>query len=96
MDFENIVLKKLDKIQDDVNVLSIENVKQTACIEQNTRDLADHKEGVIQNRRRIEIVEEKLKPLTVKQLAKRVAAIVGGLGVVVSTIYGITRLFGGA
>jgi hypothetical protein len=99
MDFEQIVLKKLDtldkkldKVQDDVTVLKVENVKQTACININTTDLALHKEGVIQNRARIKLLEDKAKPLTVKQLFTRTVWFVGGVGTIAGAIFTVLTL----
>jgi hypothetical protein len=58
MKFEERILDKLDIIQDDINKIKIENVKQSLNIEINTKDLTEHKEGVIQNRERICKLEE--------------------------------------
>jgi len=49
---------KLDKIDEDLERLTVENVRQTANIEINTKDLAEHIEGVKQNRKRIEHIEK--------------------------------------
>jgi len=92
MDFEVIVIKKLDELKDDVGELKVQNAIQTACIEQNTKDLADHKEGVIQNRKRIIFLEEQHKPMTVKQFCKRALYVIGGIGTIATAIYGVMKL----
>ena len=54
------VLSKLDKIQEDVTSLKIVQALQGKDIDRNTKDLSDHIEGVQQNRKRIEILEQPL------------------------------------
>ena len=95
-EFQDRVLDKLDKIQDDVSDLKVVNAKQTANIERNTRDLTEHIEGVRQTRELIKSHQEDDKvhtlPLTVKQLFTKLVLIFGGVGTIVGATYGILRL----
>lgn len=99
MDFESLVINKLDKldeklnkVQEDVTDLKIENIKQTINIETNTKDLTLHKEGVIQNRARIKWLEDRAKPPTVKQFMKKAILYIGGIGTVGGAIITILKL----
>lgn len=108
MDFENLVIKKLEKIeekqskhdekqdsiQSDVHDVKVEQAKQSTYIEQNTRDLTEHKEGVIQNRGRIEHLEKESAPLTVKQLMQRVVIVCGGIGAIAGAAVAVAKLMG--
>lgn len=96
LDFQERVLKKLDKIQDDVSELKIENTKQTANIERNTKDLAEHIEGVKQTRALIKQHENDKQihkePLTVKTLFMNLVFVFGGVGTIAGATYGVLRL----
>ena len=108
MDFESLVIKKLDQIegrqtkhdekqdaiQADVHAVKIEQAKQMVYIEQNTRDLTEHKEGVVGNRKRIQFLEQANAPLTVKQLLQRIALIAGGIGTVAGAAIAVIKLLG--
>ena len=72
--FEEIILDKLDKLNDDITEVKVAVAKQSVYIEQNTKDLSEHI-------RRTDILEETLKDqqdccierhrgITVKQVAK--------------------------
>ena len=107
MDFENLVINKLDKIeakqnkhdekqdtiQSDVHVVKLEQAKQSAYIAQNTIDLTEHKEGVIQNRGRIEFLEKKTAPITVQHLAKRIVLWAGGIATIAGAAIALAKLF---
>ena len=92
MDFEDVVLKKLDKIQEDVTDVKVTQAEHGKDIARNTDDLEKHIEGVVQNRTRIVALEDKTGPITVKQLLKRIVIVAGGIGTIVGTIYGIVKL----
>lgn len=94
-DEENIMLSilreqssKLDKIQDDIG-----DMKTDIAI--NTKDLTEHKEGVIQNRGAINTHRSRLdkieQPLSVKAVAKWVISV----GAVAAAIITIIKLVGG-
>ena len=57
MEFESKIMNKLDSIQSDLTTLKIDNAKQTLNVARNTKDLSEHIEGVVQNRKRIELLE---------------------------------------
>ena len=91
-----ILIEKLDKIQDDVSDLKVENAKQTASIERNTKDLEEHM-------KRSDLLEKKMeqheaddvrhkKQLTVKDLFVKLTFIFGGVGTIAGATYGILRL----
>ena len=94
MSFEDRVLNKLDGIQKDISDIKVEQAMQGKDIKQNTEDLTDHKEGVIQNRKRIVLLEEKAKPITVKQLMTRIVLVTGGIGTIVGCVLGLMKLLG--
>lgn len=48
---------KMELIRNDIKQLNIRLAEQTILIDQNTRDLTEHKEGVIQCRKRIDTLE---------------------------------------
>jgi len=96
MEFQDRVLEKLDQIQTDVTAIKVDNAKQTAQIEQNTKDLAHHI-------KRSDLLEESLeqhksndvrhkKPMTVKDLFIKLTFIFGGVGTIAGATYGILRL----
>ena len=91
-----ILIEKLDKIQDDVSDLKVENAKQTANIERNTKDLAEHIEGVKQVRKMLSDHEaddiRHKKPLTVKDLFIKLTFWFGGIGTIAGATYGFLRL----
>ena len=49
---------KIDKIVDIQYEVKVDVQKIKSDVEINTKDLTDHKEGVIQNRKRIEVLEK--------------------------------------
>jgi len=96
MDFQERVLAKLDKIQDDVTEIKVENAKQTAKINKNTDDLAHHI-------KRSDLIEESLElhkqddmrhknQMTVKDLFVKVTFVCGGIGTIAGATYGLLRL----
>ena len=96
MDFQDRVLEKLDKIQDDVSDIKVENAKQTADINRNTDDLKKH----IRRSDLLEVLVEKHKedtvvhkvPLTVKNLFMKIVYLSTGIGAIAGATYGILRL----
>ena len=89
--------RKIDKVQDDITQLKVENAKQTACIKQNTIDLTEHKEGVIQNRGRIRQCEKCIsvinQPISAKKLFIRVVAVFSGINVMLGASYTVIKYF---
>jgi len=87
MDKIDRVLDKLDKIQEDVNDLKVESVRQSKDISQNTKDLSEHIEGVKQNRSTLAIHAAQLTNLQapgiaasqIKQWAMWVGAVAGAV-----------------
>jgi len=61
------VKSELNEIKVNVTDVKEEQIQQRIMIEQNTKDLSDHKEGFIQNRKRIEYLE---KPGYLKLITK--------------------------
>jgi hypothetical protein len=57
MEKEEMIFDLLTEVRQDVKDIRITQNNQSKYIEKNTNDLADHIEGVIQNRKRIEYLE---------------------------------------
>jgi hypothetical protein len=107
MDFENLVINKLDKIEEkqdklqtDVNDLKIQRAKDSINIDQNTKDLTEHirRTNILEDTHRASIkrfdsLEKSLAPLTVRQLLKRVVVIAGGLATVAGAAIALSKLF---
>ncbi len=96
MDFQERVLDKLDKIQEDVSEIKVENAKQTANIEKNTKDLEHHikRSDLIEeslNTHKIDDIRHK-KQMTVKDLFIKITFVFGGVGTIAGATYGILRL----
>jgi hypothetical protein len=90
------VLDKLDKIQDDVSDLKVEQAKQGKDIGQNTKDLSEHIEGVKQNRARLELHGAQLTNLQAPAIAagqiKKWALWFGGIAGAVLAVYKLYML----
>ena len=82
------VISKLDNIQSDITELKVENAKQSANIIINTKDLTDHKEGVVQNRTRIIEIEQ------IQSNTKMIWKVMLGIGALAGVVLTITRLIG--
>lgn len=78
--------RKLDKVQEDLNEIKLDHVIQNNNIERNTKDLADHIEGVKQNRGRVECLEK--DNVRIKMIWK----VILGIGTLVGIAVGISRL----
>ena len=79
---------KLDTVIDSVGKIQIENAVQSTDIANIKVDLYEHKEGVKQNRTRIEVVEKQVA--FVPQLIKLIVT----SGAIVTLILGINKIFG--
>jgi hypothetical protein len=96
-EFQDRVLNKLDKIQEDVGDLKVENVKQTVGIERNAEDLKKHMkrsdelEEIVNLHKGNEKVHK--APLTVKNLFIKIVFVFGGVGTIAAATYGVLRLF---
>lgn len=93
MDKLDRILDKIDKVQEDVSEIKVEQATQGKDIAKNTVDLTDHKEGVRQNRARVRALEKNAAPMTVAQLLKRVVLIAGGVATVAGSVYTLIKLY---
>ena len=97
MDFQERVLEKLDKIQEDVSEIKIESALQSVQIDKNTKDLEHHI-------KRSDLLEDSLNihkaddirhksSMTVKELFIKLTFIFGTIGTIAGATYGVLRLF---
>jgi len=87
MENETRIYDKLDDIHSDVNDIKLKQVGMAKDVEQNTKDLAEHIEGVIQNRERIAILEEERRfPKKVGDILIKAGKIIGGGAIIVGLI----------
>jgi hypothetical protein len=87
------ISSKIDKLDDKVDSVKTEQLRQGSQIDRNSDDLADHIRRTNLLEQRVDTHEDRLRPLTVTQLCTRIVAIVGGLGVIASTAYYAMRVF---
>lgn len=80
--------EKLDIVAGAVSKIQIENAVQTSDIARIKEDLFEHKEGVKQNRGRIEKIEKQMS------FAPQLAKLIVTSGTIVTLILGINKLFG--
>ena len=92
MDFEGFVVKMLNDLKEDMDTVKTQIIMQGVDIKQNTHDLTEHKQGVMQNRARLEVLEKIHQPLTVMQLIRRVLLISTAISTLCGAIYAISRV----
>ena len=85
MDLLERIDSKLDKIQEDITSIKLDNAKQSKDIERNTKDLSDHIEGVKQNRARIREIEK------TKSNVAFVFKVLIGITTIVGAILGVVK-----
>ena len=85
-DKKDILVTLLQEVRQDQKSHSTILVELQKDVAINTKDLTDHKEGVIQNRARIEKLEE---PTLAFGIIKKYVI---GLGTIAGAVYGILKL----
>ena len=83
---DDLVVTLLNEVREDQKVHSTILIELQQDVATNTKDLTEHKEGVIQNRKRIEVLEE---PGKVFGVVKKYLL---GAGAIAGSVYGIYRL----
>ena len=86
MDTNERIFKKLDELNEKLGTIDVRLALQGKDIEQNTKDLSQHIEGVVQNRTRIERLEA---PREMWDRARVWTAWLSGISLVAVSMYGI-------
>jgi hypothetical protein len=103
------IINKLDKLQDDITDIKVEQAKQGCNIAQNTEDLSEHimrtnlledklDDHVEEDEKTISAIRDRVSavesPLTVRQLVKNIMAVIGALALITGFVFELLRILG--